>query len=167
MTMGMGRRLTLITDIADAVIAAAERLGQDVTVVAVDRGGREILSYRSDLTAHSAMEPARKKAVTAAAMGMPTSTIAGLTMMDPIGQRALAASPDMLAVPGGFPVIQDNIVIGGIGVAGGHYTDDQMLLSRVLVKFGHDFPAMPAPPPPMPGGPPPGSPPPVPAGFAQ
>jgi uncharacterized protein GlcG (DUF336 family) len=158
-----GRRLQYIMDIADQAVAEAERLGLDVAVVAVDRGGRTILAYRTDLTSYNALEPARKKAVTAAAMGMPTSTVTGFTMADPIGQRAMAASPDMLAVPGGFPIIQDNICVGGIGVAGGHYTDDQQLLSKVLVKFGQNFPAMPIAPPP--GGPPPGGPiPPMPPG---
>jgi uncharacterized protein GlcG (DUF336 family) len=155
----LGRRLSVMMEMADDVIAQAERLGLDVAVVAVDRGGREVVTYRTDLTSYNALEPARKKAVTAAAMGMPTSTVVAFTMMDPIGQRAMAASPDMLAVPGGFPVVLDNIVIGGIGVAGGHYTDDQQLLSKVLVKYGAPYPAM-AVPPPMPpaGGPPPGGP---------
>ncbi len=153
---GLGRKLALIVDIADQSIAEAERLGLDVAVVAVDRGGREILAYRTDLTSYNALEPARKKAITAAAMGMPTSTVTAFTMGDPIGQRAMAASPDMLPVPGGFPVIQDNICIGGIGVAGGHYTDDQQLLSKVLVRFGAPYPAMTMPPPPM-GAPPGGA----------
>jgi uncharacterized protein GlcG (DUF336 family) len=145
--------------IADQVVLEAQRRGIDIAIVAVDCGGREILAYRTDLTSYNALEPARKKAITAAAMGMPTSTVTGFTMGDPIGQRAMAASPDMLAVPGGFPLIQDNVCVGGIGVAGGHYTDDQLLMSAVLVKFGAPFEAMMMPPPQMgvpPGGPPPG-----------
>lgn len=154
-TEGSGARLARAMEIADGVLAHAERLGLDVAIVAVDRGGREILTYRSDLTSYNALEPARKKATTSAAMGMPTSTVTSMTMADPIAQRALGASPDMLPVPGGFPIIIDNRVVGGIGVAGGHYTDDQQLLSKVLVKAGVPIPAMPAPPPRMPeSGPP-------------
>jgi glc operon protein GlcG len=164
--LGLGRRLQLIMQIADEAILQAERFGFDFAIVAVDRGGREVLTYRSDLCSYNAIEPARKKAITSAAMGMPTSSIAAVTMGDPIAQRALGASPDMLAVPGGFPIIQDNIVIGGIGMAGGHYTDDQQVLAKVLVKQGDPYPAMLLPPPmgPPPGGPPvepgPGGPPP-------
>jgi glc operon protein GlcG len=140
--LGMGRRLKLIVDVADKVIGRAERHGTDVAVVAVDRGGREVLVYRTDLCSYNAVEPARRKAVTAAAMGMPTSVITGMMMPDPVGQRALAASPDMLAVPGGFPIIQDDVVVGGIGVSGGHYTDDHMILAKVLVTDGEAPPAM-------------------------
>jgi glc operon protein GlcG len=159
--LGMGRQLKLIMDVANKVIAEAERHNADVAVVAVDRGGREVLTYRTDLCSYNAMEPARRKAVTSAAMGMPTSIITGIMAPDPVGQRALAASPDMLAVPGGFPIMQDNVVIGGIGLSGGHYTDDHMLLAKVLVAAGELPPAMMAMhPPPMGGpgdmGPPPG-----------
>jgi glc operon protein GlcG len=147
---GLGRRLMLIAEIADATLKQAERYGLDVAIVAVDRGGRDVLAYRTDLTAYNALEPARRKAVTAAAMGMPTSTLVAMTMPDPIAQRALAASPDMLAVPGGFPIVLDNICIGGIGVSGGHYTDDHRLLARVMVQYGVPPAAMPPPPaPPM------------------
>jgi glc operon protein GlcG len=150
--LGIGRRLKLIMDVADKVIHQAERHGADVAVVAVDRGGREVLVYRTDLCSYNAIEPARRKAVTSAAMGMPTSVITGMIMPDPIGQRALAASPDMLAVPGGFPIMQDNIVIGGIGLSGGHYTDDHMLLAKALVIAGEISPAMMAMHPPPMGG---------------
>jgi uncharacterized protein GlcG (DUF336 family) len=151
--LGIGRRLQLILDIADKVIHQAERHGADVAIVAVDRGGREVLVYRTDLCSYNAIEPARRKAVTSAAMGMPTSVITGMTMPDPVGQRALAASPDMLAVPGGFPIMQDNVVIGGIGLSGGHYTDDHMILAKVLVTDGEIPPAMPMMRPPPMGGP--------------
>jgi glc operon protein GlcG len=172
--IGIGRRLRLIMDIADEAALHAERFGFDFAIVAVDRGGRELLAYCSDLCSYNALAPARKKAITAAAMGMPTSSITAVTMADPIAQRALAASPDMLAVPGGFPIIQDGMVIGGIGMAGGHYTDDQQVLAKVLVKQGDPYPAMLMPPmmPPggpqggPPGGPPKGATPPIPGGMA-
>jgi glc operon protein GlcG len=151
--LGMGRRLKLIMDVADKVIAQAQRHNADVAVIAVDRGGREVLAYRTDLCSYNAMEPARRKAVTSSTMGMPTSIITGMMAPDPVGQRALAASPDMLAVPGGFPIMQDNVVIGGIGISGGHYTDDHMLLAKVLVAAGELPPAMMAMHPPPMGGP--------------
>ncbi len=168
--LGMGRRLKLILEIADEAVLCAERFGFDFAIVAVDRGGREILAYRSDLCSYNALAPARKKATTSASMGMPTSTITAVTIGDPVALRAIDASPDMLAVPGGFPIIQDGIVIGGIGMAGGHYTDDQQVLAKVLVKQGEPYPAMLTPPlmGPPPGGPPQsGAVPPIPGGGAM
>jgi glc operon protein GlcG len=139
-SLGLGRRLQLVIEMADKVIHEAERMGADVAVVAVDRGGREILSYRSDLCAYTATEPARRKATTAAAIGAPTSFVASAMGGDPVAMQALASSPDMLAAPGGFPIIQDNIVIGGIGLSGGHYSQDHQILAKALVKIG-DLPA--------------------------
>jgi glc operon protein GlcG len=151
--LGLGRRLQLIMDVADKVIVQAERQNADVAIVAVDRGGREVLTYRTDLCSYNAIEPARRKAITSAAMGMPTSIITGMTGPDPIAQRALGASPDMLAVPGGFPIMQDNVVVGGIGLSGGRYTDDHMLVAKALVAEGEPPPAMLMMPPPPMGGP--------------
>ncbi len=161
--LGLGRRLQLILDIADKVVAEAERHGADFALVAVDRGGHEMLVYRSDLCSYNAIEPARRKAVTAAAMGIPTSIITGMSMPDPVMQRALTASPDMLAVPGGFPIMMDNVVVAGLGISGGHYSEDHMIVAKALVKEGHLPPAMlhmgPPPGPPGGSGAPPGGPP--------
>jgi glc operon protein GlcG len=152
-SLGLGRRLAHILEIADEATRHAERMGADFAIVAVDRGGRDVLVYRSDLCSYNALEPARKKAITSAAMGMPTSVVTGFTMGDPVGQRAMAASPDMLAVPGGFPIMLDNVVVGGIGLSGGHYNEDHLILAKAIVKDGPLPPAMVGPPQ---GGPPPG-----------
>jgi uncharacterized protein GlcG (DUF336 family) len=144
MTVTLGRRLDAVWAIAERVAGYAQRYNFDLALVAVDDGGRTILTYRSDLCSWTALEPARKKAIAAATMRMATSTVAAITSFDQLAQRALGATPDILAVPGGFPLILDGNCVGGIGVAGGHYGDDQYILSKALVELGDMVPAMPS-----------------------
>jgi uncharacterized protein GlcG (DUF336 family) len=140
----MGRRLAVVWSIAERVADYAQRYNFDMALVAVDEGGRTILTYRTDLCSWTAIEPARKKAVASATMRLATSTMAAITMFDQLALRAIAATPDMLAVPGGFPLIIDGNCVGGIGVTGGHYGDDQYMLSKALVELGDMVPAIPS-----------------------
>jgi uncharacterized protein GlcG (DUF336 family) len=46
----------------------------------------------------------------------------------------------MLVVPGGFPMIVDGNCVGGYGIAGGHYSEDEMLGGRALAALaGRDY----------------------------
>jgi glc operon protein GlcG len=125
-----------VAGIADSVLVEAERMGADVAIVATDLSGRVILAYRTDQCSYTALEPARRKAVTSASMAAPTSFVASVAATDPVAAQALAASPDMLAVPGGYPIVLDHVLVGGIGVAGGHYGQDHMILAKAFVAEG-------------------------------
>ncbi|MCG8442304.1 MAG: heme-binding protein [Caulobacterales bacterium] len=122
--------------IVAACIDASRSFGADSAVVAVDKGGHVIAAQRQDLASFAAFEAARKKATTAAALGIPTAMAAGFVAEDPIAARALHASPDMLAAPGGAPLIVENKVVGGVGVSGGHYSEDEQILERALDAVG-------------------------------
>jgi uncharacterized protein GlcG (DUF336 family) len=143
MSVVLGRRLDLVWGIAERVAGFAHRYNFDFALVAVDSGGRNILTYRSDLCSYTAIEPARRKAIASATMRMATSTMSAITMLDQIAQKALSVT-EMLAVPGGFPLLIDGNCVGGIGVSGGHYGDDVYLLSKALVERGDMFPAIPS-----------------------
>jgi uncharacterized protein GlcG (DUF336 family) len=143
MTILLGRRLDLAWSIAERVAGYAHRYNFDFAMVVVDSGGRNILTYRSDLCSWTAIEPARRKAIASATMRMATSTMSAITMLDQIAQKALSVT-EMLAVPGGFPLLMDGNCVGGLGVSGGHYGDDQFILSKALVERGDMFPAIPS-----------------------
>ncbi len=117
----------------DAVIAASREFGSDSAVVAVDRGGHVLAAKRQDLAGYPTFDAARKKAATSAVLGLPTKMVAGFTSADQLAARALHSHDDMLAVPGGAPIILNGRVVGGIGVSGGHYSEDQEILDRALV----------------------------------
>lgn len=134
MTQLTDRRLTLARGLCEAVVAEAVKLGFDICVVAVDSGGHPIALLRTDLCPYPPMESARRKAITAFAMKAPTAMMTELLQHDPVAKEALAASPDLLAVPGGFPLFLDGICVGGIGIAGGHYRDDNWIGEAAIAK---------------------------------
>ena len=126
----------MASNIVDACIRVSREFGSDSAAVAVDRGGRVIVAKRQDLAGYPTIEAARKKASTSAALGIPTHMAAGFVGGDPIADKALHAHPDMLAAPGGAPLFLDGVVIGGIGVSGGHYSEDLEILERALDSVG-------------------------------
>jgi len=117
------------------VFELAETYNLNVTVLAVDKGGHLIALLRTDRAAFSSVEAARRKAVAAASLQMPTSAQIHMFENDPLVITALTASGDMLIVPGGFPLIVDNVCVGGLGIAGGHYSEDVMLGEKALTKL--------------------------------
>lgn len=113
----------------------AETFNIGLTVLAVDKGGHLIALYRSDRAPFASIEAARRKAVAAATIQMPTSAAVHMFEGDPLVVTALTASGDMLIVPGGFPLVVDNNCVGGYGIAGGHYSEDQMVGEKALAKL--------------------------------
>ncbi|MFF0222881.1 heme-binding protein [Streptomyces sp. NPDC004629] len=105
---------------ADAVIAAGRSEGLHLAVAVVDRGGITRVLLADDGVGPVGIETARRKAYTAAVMGTDTALFAQFAVTP-----ALAAAPphlidsQLLAVPGGLPIVVDGAeVIGGIGVGG-------------------------------------------------
>ncbi len=127
MTQSTDRRLALAKALCEATVAEAQRLGFDICVIAIDPGGHPIALLRTDLSPYAPMEAARRKAITAFSMKAPSAMMADLLGHDPLAATAMAASPDLLAVPGGFPIFLDNVCVGGLGIAGGHYRDDNWI----------------------------------------
>lgn len=119
----------------EAVLDHAQRYSLNVSVVAVDKGGHLIALYRTDRAIFASSEAARRKAVAASALAMPTSAMVDMFRNDPLVTTALSASGDMLVVPGGFPLIVDGNCVGGYGIAGGHYSEDEMLGGRALAAL--------------------------------
>ncbi len=126
------RKLALARKACEEAIALAERFNHEISVVAVDSGGRPLVLMRTDRAAYTSLEPARRKAVTAASFQFPSAVLAEMARGDPVGMRALEAGDDLLAVPGGFPLLLDGNCIGGFAIAGGHYTEDQMIGEKVV-----------------------------------
>ncbi|MGY4711509.1 GlcG/HbpS family heme-binding protein [Mycolicibacterium sp. CBM1] len=101
------------------VIDKGRERGLHLSVSIVNRSGITKIVLSDDGVGPVAVETGRRKAYTAAVMGLPTALFAQFAA-DP---RMAAApphllDPHLLAVPGGTPIIVDGEVIGGIGVGG-------------------------------------------------
>ncbi len=121
---------------AEAVLTAGRAEGLRLAVVVVDRGGSTRVLLADDGAGPMAVETARRKAYTAAVNGFPTTAFAKL-----IASPAMAMTsppphlidPNLLAAPGGVPIVVDEWeVIGGVGVGGADGdTDDRLAATGV------------------------------------
>ncbi|WP_447752576.1 GlcG/HbpS family heme-binding protein [Sphingopyxis fribergensis] len=103
---------------------AADDRKLDVAIVVVNREGRVILAHRMDKSSFVNLALAEKKAVTAAATGVPTSL---LEKAVDGGKASLLSVPDITMIAGGVPVPRGGTVIGGVGVSGGSAEDDEKI----------------------------------------
>jgi uncharacterized protein GlcG (DUF336 family) len=119
---------------AQAVLDAARAEGARVCAVVVNRGGVTKVLLSDDGVGPMGVETARRKAYTAAVMGMSTAEFAAFA-----ASPAMAVAPphlidgQLLPVPGGRPVVvDDGEVIGGIGVGGADGATDDRLAEEAL-----------------------------------
>jgi len=121
--------------LCDAAFDLALSMNLHVSIVATDLGGHPIVVLRGDNTSFASLEAARRKAVAAFTMQMSTSALAEMIAQDPLVQRAVHASGEMLVVPGGFPIVFGQGCIGGLGIAGGHYTEDHIVGEKAFIAL--------------------------------
>ena len=126
-----------------AAIARAEAFGIAVTVAIADAGGRLLLLERMDggrfHTAHSSTT----KAVCAASNRRPTTTRGAqaqhLDTAHALG-LALAAGPGRwTAMEGGFPILHEGECMGGIGMSGGDWEQDEAIARAAVEAVGAAF----------------------------
>ena len=142
MAFAASHRLT--TDGAKAMQAAAvskaEDLGIAITVAIVDAGGHLIVLERMDGGRFHTVHSSTTKAVTAASNKRPTTTRGAqgqdLDTLHAIG-LSLAAGPERwTAMEGGFPILVDGECVGGIGVSGGDWEQDEAIAEAALAAVG-------------------------------
>jgi glc operon protein GlcG len=119
-------------DVSKAIVDRCVETGLDATVVGVDAAGHVVITLRTDHSPFLTLEPARRKAVTAAGMKVNTKMLSEMAMMDPIMAEVLRSMGDALAAPGGFPVHLHGTCIGGVGIAAAHYSEDHAVGEWVL-----------------------------------
>jgi uncharacterized protein GlcG (DUF336 family) len=128
----MGITLTMARRLIDKVIESGEVQHVDVAVVVVDSAGNMKACAVMNDTGFMSWEAACRKARTAANMGVSTKDLSIMASKDPVMNAALHAEQGLLLLPGGGPILENDEVIGALGVAGGHYSQDQALLDYAL-----------------------------------
>jgi uncharacterized protein GlcG (DUF336 family) len=124
-------RFQRLFDVSKSVVDRCVETGLDATVVAVDSAGHTVITLRTDHAPFLTLEPARRKALTAAGMRVNTAMLAEMATMDPLMAEVIR-SMNGLAVPGGFPIHLEGTCIGGIGIAASHYSEDHAIGEWVL-----------------------------------
>lgn len=122
--------------IVNAAVAKANEVGQHSVVAVVDVAG-ELKAYcRMDGAPLLSVSIAQDKAYTSAAFGMPTHQWHDFIKEDAPLLHGIVHTPRLVVFGGGFPIMVDGAVVGGIGVSGGHYTDDMIVAEGALTAVG-------------------------------
>jgi uncharacterized protein GlcG (DUF336 family) len=132
---------SISTEAAHRLIAAAEtkagELGKPFVIAVVDDDGVLKAFSRVDGAALLSVQVAQDKAYTAVGFGMPTDGWHDFIKDDPPLAAGAPAGIDRLVVfGGGYPLMVDGQLVGGIGVSGGHYSEDMQIAEAGLAALG-------------------------------
>ncbi len=128
---------TAAAALIDAARASAETMGVEIAVAVTDPGGYLKAFERTDGAAFLTVEVAVNKAWTAASYNLDTHSWNEYLRNDPRA-LSLAYLPRLMAVPGGFPVRENGLLIGGLGISGGNAAQDQEIAEAALKSLGLD-----------------------------
>src|ERR1700722_10021055 len=122
---------------AHQVIAAAERkaleIGTPMVIAVVDESGVLKALSRMDGAALLSVQVAQDKAYTAAGFGLSTDQWHDFIKNDhPLAAGATDGISRLVVFGGGYPIKVGDQVVGGIGVSGGHYSQDMQVAQAGL-----------------------------------
>jgi uncharacterized protein GlcG (DUF336 family) len=120
---------SITSALAQRVVAAAEakadEMGHPFVIAVVDESGVLKAFSRMDGAALLSVQIAQDKAYTAIGFGLPTHGWHDFIKDDPPLALGAPSGIDRLVVfGGGYPITIGGKIVGGIGVSGGHYTQD-------------------------------------------
>lgn len=119
-----------------AGLAECARIGMNCAIVVTDPAGEMIAVARTDGASANTYAGALGKARTAAVLGTSTSEFLERRLVhDEVLYRALTADQLTFLVPGGYPLVMDGSVVGGVGVSGGLHEDDAKVARAAMEEF--------------------------------
>jgi uncharacterized protein GlcG (DUF336 family) len=120
--------LTITAETANKIIADCARkageMGKKMAIAICDPSGIQKAFLRMDGAPLLAVNIALDKAYTAAAFGISTDTWHEFIKNDPPLATGVVHVPRLIVFGGGYPIRVNGELIGGVGVSGGHYSDD-------------------------------------------
>ena len=105
--------------LAEKALLKATELNAPVAVVILDAGGRLVLAHRMDRASYITTDMGRMKAEVALTLQTPTHVLAqSLEKVPELLDLVAIAFEKAAVLPGGFPILADGAVIGGLGISG-------------------------------------------------
>ena len=128
------------SELARRMIAAAEEkaaaMGHPFVIAIVDESGVLKAFSRMDGAPLLSVQVAQDKAYTAAGFKMATDAWHDFIKNDPPLAAGAPTGIDRLVVfGGGYPITVGGGVVGGVGVSGGHYTQDMEVAKAALAAL--------------------------------
>ena len=132
LSYGSGLTLDIAKKMLEAGEKEAEKQGVPMSMAISDTGGNLIAFRRMDNAALFSIQIAMDKAFTTVFGKMPTGNFANLYRTGEL--VPLFFHERWITFPGGFPIIKDGRILGGIGVSGG--TIEDVYVVRAALKAG-------------------------------
>ena len=134
-------RATLSIDAIQAMlnasVARAKELDVKLHITIMDHAGNLAGFISFPGTPRIAETTANRKAFTAVNTGMPTRQWEAYVNSIPASEMKIIDSiPGYVAAMGGLPIIQDGMVLGGIGVSGANQEIDEDVARAALAAIG-------------------------------
>lgn len=120
---------SISTELAHKIIAAAEAkakaMGHPFVIAVCDESGVLKAFSRMDGAALLSVQIAQDKAYTAVGFGLSTDAWHEFIKNDPpLAAGAVGGIDRLVVFGGGYPIKAGEVIIGAIGVSGGHYKQD-------------------------------------------
>lgn len=132
-------RATISADAASRLIegatARAATMGTPMVIAIVDDSGILKAFHRMDGAALLSVQLAQDKAWTAASFGLATHAWHDFIVTDPPLLHGIVKTPRLIVFGGGYPIEVDGVCVGGIGVSGGHYSQDMEVAEAGLAAL--------------------------------
>ncbi len=119
----------------EASEAKAKELGVPMITAVVDGEGNLKAFGRMDGAALLSIDIAINKAWTAISFGMATHEWWEFIKNDAPLLHGITHTPRLIVFGGGYPIKLEGQLVGGIGVSGGHYSQDQKCAEAALKVF--------------------------------
>ena len=133
-------KLSITAELAGEMISAAANkateIGVPMVIAVVDESGVLKAFHRMDGAALLSVDIAQNKAYTAVSFGMATDAWFEFIKNDPPLNTGIVHTPRLVVFGGGYPIVVDGKVIGGIGCSGGHYSQDMVCAQAGLEVAG-------------------------------
>ena len=128
--------LILAKEIIDKAIEEANILNISITATIVDLGGHIVSSSRMDGASYISNDTSLKKAMTACNFKTPTHFLKIASVKFPELEEALKNNVHQVStLPGGMPIKIDDTCIGGLGISGGNFSQDQEICEKALLNI--------------------------------
>lgn len=132
LSYGSGLTLDIAKKMLEAGEKEAEKQGVPMSMAISDAGGNLIAFSRMNNTALFSIQIAMDKAFTTVFGKMPTGSFANLYRTGEL--VPLFFHERWITFPGGFPIIKNGMILGGIGVSGG--TIEDVYVVKVALEAG-------------------------------
>src|SRR6266851_1067969 len=131
------QKSSITIETAEHIIKAAEKKAQEMgklmSIAVCDEDGTLKAFHRMDGAALLSVQIAQDKAYTAISFGgMATHEWYDFIKNDPPLLNGIVKTDRLIVFGGGYAIKTDAGIIGGIGVSGGHYSDDMQVAEAGL-----------------------------------